>query len=86
MKYKNFNIIGKTGKSNCVVRSFCKLYDKEYDDVFNQLIVLAEELNCQNYNDIKVFEKVIYATFVSNNNFFPSWSKKNIFPFIKHII
>ncbi len=43
MKYENYNISGSNGKSNCVIRSFCKLYNKEYDDVFNELVDIAKE-------------------------------------------
>ena len=33
MKYGEYFISNKEGKSNCVIRSFCKLYNKEYDIV-----------------------------------------------------
>lgn len=57
MKYRNYYIEGTNGKSNCVIRSFCKLYDKKYDDVYQELIILAKDLNCSSFNDIEVFEK-----------------------------
>lgn len=57
MKYRNYYIESINGKSNCVIRSFCKIYDKKYDDVYQELISLAKTLNCSSFNDIEVFEK-----------------------------
>lgn len=57
MTFKEFYIVDKDGKSNCVVRSLCKILNKEYDDVYNNLCKIAEELNCSSFNDIEVFEK-----------------------------
>ena len=31
IKYQKYYICNKEGHSNCVIRSFCKLYNKEYD-------------------------------------------------------
>ena len=44
------------GKSNCVIRSLCKTYNEEYDNVYNELCEISKELNCESYNDIEVFE------------------------------
>ena len=66
MKYIRYYISSKDGKSNCVIRSFCKIYNKEYDDVYNDLIKLAKENKCESYNDVKVFE-----LYMKNNNTFP---------------
>lgn len=55
MKYSNY-YVEYNGKSNCVIRSFCKLYNLEYIDVYNELVSISNELNC-NYNDICVFEE-----------------------------
>ncbi len=63
MKFKSFNISNKEGKSNCVIRSFCKLYNKSYDEVYEELCNIQKELNCSSYNDIEVFE-----TYMSRNN------------------
>lgn len=57
MTFKEFYIVDKDGKSNCVVRSLCKILNKEYDDVYNNLCKIAEELNYSSFNDIEVFEK-----------------------------
>ena len=42
---------------------FCKLYSKEYDDVYNDLCTIQKELNCESFNDIPVFE-----TYMNRNN------------------
>lgn len=57
MTFKEFYIVDKDVKSNCVVRSLCKILNKEYDDVYNNLCKISEELNCSSFNDIEVFEK-----------------------------
>ena len=56
MNYNYFYLTDKDGKSNCVIRSFCKIYDMEYDDVSKELLTISKELNC-NFNDIETFEK-----------------------------
>jgi hypothetical protein len=56
MKFNEFYIENSEGKSNCVIRSFCKLFNKEYDQVYNELCNIQKELNCSSYNDIEVFE------------------------------
>ena len=56
MQYNNFYISNKDGKSNCVIRSFCKLFSEDYDKVYEELCCIAKELNCDSYNDIEVFE------------------------------
>ena len=37
----------------------CKVLNKEYSIIFNDLCDLAKELNCSSFNDIEVFEKYI---------------------------
>ena len=56
MKYNNYYICNSEGKSNCVIRSFCKAYNEEYDNVFNELCEIAKELKCDSFNDVEVFE------------------------------
>ena len=56
MNYNYFYLTDREGKSNCVIRSFCKIYDMEYDDVSKELLTISKELNC-NFNDIESFEK-----------------------------
>ncbi len=57
MTFKEFYISGKNDKSNCVIRSLCKILNKEYDDVYNDLLKIAKKLNCASFNDVPVFEK-----------------------------
>ena len=56
MKYNKYFIASKEGKSNCVIRSFCKLLNKDYDCVYNGLCDIVKKLNRDSYNDIEVFE------------------------------
>ena len=64
MKYKEYFISDSKGNSNCIIRSFCKILNKEYDTVFNELINLSKDLNCSSFTDVEVFEK-----YLSNNSF-----------------
>ena len=57
MIFKEFYITDKNGKSNCVIRSLCKVLNKEYNDVYDGLCEVAKKLNCSSFNDIPVFEK-----------------------------
>lgn len=59
MTFKEFYISDKNGKSNCVIRSLCKILNKEYNDIYNDLCKIAEDLKCDSFNDIPVFEKHI---------------------------
>ncbi len=72
MTFKEFYISDKNGKSNCVIRSLCKVLNKEYDDVYNDLCEVAKQLNCS-FNDIEVFEK-----YMEDNNIFKIDYKKGI--------
>ncbi len=65
MIFKEFYISDKNGKSNCVIRSLCKILNKEYGDVYNDLCEVAKELNYSSFNDIPVFEK-----YMEDNNIF----------------
>ena len=56
MKFSKYYVCGENGKSNCVIRSFCKAFNKEYDEVFDELCNIARELNCESFNDVEVFE------------------------------
>ena len=57
IKYEEYFISNKDGKSNCVIRTFCKLFNKDYDTIFNELVDLTHELNRNSFNDIEVFEE-----------------------------
>lgn len=56
MNFKEYYITNNDGKSNCVVRSLCKVLNKQYDEVYSDLITISKNLNCS-FNDIEVFEK-----------------------------
>lgn len=57
MKFKEFYISDKSGKSNCVIRSLCKLLNKEYNVVYEELCEVAKKLNSSSFNDVPIFEK-----------------------------
>ena len=57
MKFKEFYISNKDGKSNCVIRSLCKIFNVSYDDIYNELCDISKELNASSYNDTEVFEE-----------------------------
>jgi hypothetical protein len=57
MKYIEYNLTDENGKSNCVIRTFSKIFNKSYKEVLNDLINTAKELGCESFNDIPVFEK-----------------------------
>ena len=63
MKFNEYNLSNSEGKSNCVIRSFCKMFNLTYDDVYNELCTIQKELNANSYNDIEVFE-----TFMNKRN------------------
>lgn len=65
MKYKKYYIDDNNGHSNCVIRSFCKVYGGDYNSVYSELCNIAEELNCS-FNDIEVFE-----TYMKRRNTIP---------------
>lgn len=57
MTFKEFYIYDKNGKSNCVIRSLCKILNKEYNTVYDELCEVAQKLKLISFNDIPVFEK-----------------------------
>lgn len=65
MKFEKYYITDKNGNSNCLIRSLCRIYNKEYEEVFGDLCSLAKELKCENFNDIEVFE-----TYMKKHNTF----------------
>ena len=73
MTFKEFYISDKNGKSNCVIRSLCKILNKEYEDVYNGLCEVSKELKRFSFNGIPVFEK-----YMEDNNIFKIISEKDI--------
>ena len=65
MEFKEFYIEDSNGKSNCVIRSLCKILNKEYNEVLNGLITVQNQINAESFNDIPVFEK-----YMENNNIY----------------
>ena len=59
MKYEYYYAEDNNKKSNCIIRTFCKLFNKEYDAVKQELINIAKELNYDTYAEIEVFEKYL---------------------------
>ena len=57
MKFNEYYISDRNGKSNCLIRSLCKVLNKEYNDVYDGLCEVAKKLNSSSFNDIAVFEK-----------------------------
>lgn len=64
MKYEYYYVEDENKKTNCIIRTFCKLFNKEYDVVKQELINIAKELNYETYAEIEVFEK-----YLNNNNY-----------------
>lgn len=64
MKFENYNITDINGNSNCIIRTFSKLFNKSYDEILNELLDLAKSLRYDNFTEIEVFEKYLY-----NNNY-----------------
>ena len=56
MKYNYFFVSSSDGKTNCVIRSFCKLFNEKYDNVYEELNNISKELKCNSFNDVLVFE------------------------------
>ena len=56
MKFSSFYICDEEGKSNCIIRSFVKMYNEVYENIYRELCDIAKELNCSSFNDIEVFE------------------------------
>ena len=73
MKYNEFYICNSEGKSNCVIRSLCKVFNEEYNNVYNELCVIVKKINCESFNDIEVFEE-----YMKRRNTFPINYGKNI--------
>lgn len=60
MKFEYYYVTDNEGNSNCVIRTFAKLFNQEYNFVKEKLIDIANELKLDNYIEIEVFEKYLY--------------------------
>ncbi len=73
MEYKKYYISDENGNSNCVIRTFCKVFNKNYSEVKNELIEISRKLKASSYNDTEVFEK-----YLSQKGYFPEETDKSI--------
>lgn len=62
MKFIKYDPVNEKGA--CVLRTFSKLFNKDYKTLKEELNVLASTLNYNSYNEIEVFEK-----YLSDNNY-----------------
>ena len=71
MQFKKYYISDSDGKSNCVIRTYCKLFNKEYFDVKKELSDIASKLGYDNYTEVDVFESYLYSKDYSSIDFPP---------------
>ena len=62
MKFIKYDPVNEKGA--CVLRTFSKLFNKNYEEIKAELMILAKKLNYDNYNEIEVFEN-----YLSDNNY-----------------
>ena len=62
MKFIKYDPVNEKGA--CVLRTFSKLFNKDYETLKEELNLLASTLNYNSYNEIEVFEK-----YLSDNNY-----------------
>ena len=62
MKFIKYDPIDEKGA--CILRTFTKLFNKDYKILKEELLKLSKELGYNNYNEIEVFEK-----YLSDNNY-----------------
>jgi len=58
MSFEEYYITDSNGNSNCVIRSFCKIYNEDYNEIKNELLTISKELN-KDFNDIETFEELM---------------------------
>ena len=62
MKFIEYDPVNEKGA--CILRTFSKLFNKDYETLKEELNLLASTLNYSSYNEIEVFEK-----YLSDNNY-----------------
>jgi len=62
MKFIKYDPVNEKGA--CVLRTFSKLFNRDYETLKEELNLLASTLNYNSYNEIEVFEK-----YLSDNNY-----------------
>ena len=65
MEFKEYYISNNKGKSNCVIRTICKLLNNDYEEIEEKLLYISKKMNCESYTEIEVFEKIL-----NNNGYF----------------
>lgn len=58
MSFEEYYITDSNGNSNCVIRSFCKIYSEDYNEIKKELLTISKELN-KDFNDIESFEELM---------------------------
>lgn len=58
MKFIKYNPVDEKG--NCIIRSFSKLLNKDYNLVKEELLKIQNSLNYDDYRQIEVFETYLY--------------------------
>lgn len=58
MNFKYYNPVDE--KAGCVARALSKAFNKEYDEVKEELYRIAKDLNYEDYREIEVFEKYLF--------------------------
>ena len=57
MKYVYYNIENSEGKSNCVIRTFSKIFNLSFDEIMNELVNIMNDLKESSPYEISVFEE-----------------------------
>lgn len=76
MDFKEY-YIEHNNKSNCVIRTFTKLFNYEYEDIYNELLEIANKLNC-NYNDVEIFEEYLTKHNYKDTNLYKDELVRNL--------
>lgn len=58
LQYSYYNPVDE--KAGCVARALSKAFNKEYDEVKEELYRIAKDLNYEDYREIDVFEKYMF--------------------------
>lgn len=59
MKFEEYDYVDKNGGSNCILRSFSKMFNIPYERVEKGILQDAKELGYDDYKKVEVFEKYL---------------------------
>lgn len=59
MKFKKFNPVDEKGA--CVIRTFSKLFNKDFNEMKEELLNFIDKNNYNSYNDIEAFERFLMS-------------------------